>query len=441
MKKIFLGLLTLQLLFSCSKDEEVINETPVSDLLNAPYSSLSPEQQKLKLEEEAKSTLTQFEKTKTSSTIKAIQNFDRLLKIYTIDIANGQMENGIQEVLHLSNAYGTYIWDNSLQVWAKTNSTTALTFKFPSKEGITVNDTELVFTATSSNIKVKIEDTPERYQYVYNPNTGIGSYQLVSTLVQDQLYLPSSLNAKIKIGGIEVGSIDLKNTFGTANEVPLTTSFKLQVNDGYSLNINTNKENAKSTVAVSLNYNNKSILTYNVDSTANIDKLLEKNQLTSYYGKANSMLGILDNFVILGDFDFASFEEERIKIQNSITYPQYNTSTYYSISNANRKKESMLIADASNKYTKLALVSKKDKTKIADVITKSELGYSYYNYLIWKDGYWQYSPNSLGQKVEFYDQVYYLKFNDNTQVAMNVYFSTGFDSLKSKIEDFVNAFN
>ncbi|QYS91986.1 hypothetical protein JJC04_04995 [Flavobacterium covae] len=41
------------------------------------------------------------------------------------------------------------------------------------------------------------------------------------------------------------------------------------------------------------------------------------------------------------------------------------------------------------------------------------------------------------QKVERYDVKYYLKFDDNSVVAMNVYFSTGFDTLKNQIEDFI----
>ena len=102
----------------------------------------------------------------------------------------------------------------------------------------------------------------------------------------------------------------------------------------------------------------------------------------------------------------------------------------------------------SNKNIKLILVSKKDGTKIADVVYHSEKGYSYDTELpVWikntnytNGGYWSYTGNGEIITIQHYDEVLYLKFNDNTEVEMGAYFSTGFDALETKFEDFLKAF-
>ena len=102
----------------------------------------------------------------------------------------------------------------------------------------------------------------------------------------------------------------------------------------------------------------------------------------------------------------------------------------------------------SNKNTKLILVSKKDGTKIADVINSSDKGYSYDAELpVWvtdsyytAGGYWSWNGNGKTITIQHYDEVLYLKFNDSTEVAMSTYFSEGFENLETKFEDFLKAF-
>jgi hypothetical protein len=97
---------------------------------------------------------------------------------------------------------------------------------------------------------------------------------------------------------------------------------------------------------------------------------------------------------------------------------------------------------------KLILVSKKDGTKIADVVYRSEKEYSYNTELpVWvKDkyytagGYWTNNGTGATITVQYYEEVLYLKFNDNTEVSMSSYFSTGFDDLETKFENFLKAF-
>ena len=70
----------------------------------------------------------------------------------------------------------------------------------------------------------------------------------------------------------------------------------------------------------------------------------------------------------------------------------------------------------------MAFVSKKDGTKLADVVLRSVKGEIYYDY-------------------QEYDANLFLKFGDGSEVAMDVYFSSGFDNLTTKFQDFINSFN
>lgn len=428
---------------SCSKSEDsvaVVQPDPTNQsLINAPYSSLSPENQKLKLESEAKNTITELETLQTSSAVAAMLNLDRLLKISSIDILNGKADNGVQEIINLADAYGIYTWNNTLQAWVKTSSTGNLTFKFPSKKTGVLNNAEFSTTATASTVSVEIVDTPVRYQYQYNPQTGTYTYVLISQEVLDNLKLPLTVNGTIKIDNTPSGTVTQTNTFGTA-EVPYTSRFNLTTNDGYVFDFNTNKQTNPAVSDNKITFNGKNIYSLNIDTTSKIDELLNGSELYSDYGKANMMYTLLNNFVILGLVDTANFANQQQIDENSLTYPNYNTSAYYTNLNIYRKKLSELKATAQNTHIKLALVSKTDKTKIADIVVKSELDGYYFNSVIWQNNNWTYSNNTTGQRVERYKEVYYLKFNDNTQVAANVYFSTGFDTLNTKFDEFINGF-
>ena len=90
---------------------------------------------------------------------------------------------------------------------------------------------------------------------------------------------------------------------------------------------------------------------------------------------------------------------------------------------------------------KLILVSKKDGTKIADLVEYSEKGYSYdFNLPTWNSQYNYWDQGNEVFTTQYYDEVVYLKFNDNTQVEMSAYFSAGFDDLEKKFEDFLKSF-
>ena len=155
----------------------------------------------------------------------------------------------------------------------------------------------------------------------------------------------------------------------------------------------------------------------------------------------------MDNFVIVAEMDITGLTTDENALDKSLIYPDYNKKNYFTDINSYNLKYSEGYVAAYNKNNKLILVSKKDGTKIADVILRSEKGYSYTdNYTRWivsnnnsNGGYWGYNSNG-GTLVQYYDEVLYLKFNDSTEVSMSSYFSTGFDNLERKFEDFLKAF-
>jgi hypothetical protein len=417
MKKIILlSMIISQLAVSCSSNESLdaadsqsLTEQ-IASIIKQPYSKLTPSEQKVKLEAEANSMLVQMDKSKTSGAIEAMQNLGNLLSIGAVDIFNGKNDNQIEDIINVSGVYGIYTWNNSKQDWIKTASTTELKFVFPAKKNLTTNNASFSSKSISSNIKVKIEDS-------YNWQTG--------TIINDYFYLPTSADAILTIDNAQAATFVANAKYTGTVEAPDEASFKMVLNDGYSYEISGGKKATANTAKSSFTYNGKNLVSFTSGSTSDIDALIKDDNLTQYRGKANGLVQIMDNFIIIADMDIAGLASDEAALEKTLIYPDYNSKTYYTELNAYNLKESNGYVAAGNKNIKLILVSKKDGTKIADVIQHSEKGYSYY---------------SNGTLVQYYDTVLYLKFNDNTEVEMGAYFSTGFDTLETKFENFLKAF-
>jgi hypothetical protein len=445
-KIILLTAIVSQLTISCSQGEDSVNPTQenldaqIEAITKLPYSSLKPEQQKIKLETEANDMLVQLDKSKTSGAIEAIENLGNLLSINTVDILNGKNENQIADVLNVSGVYGIYTWNNDKQIWVKTASTTELKFIFPAKKSQTINNAILSSKSTSSDIKVKITDTYGDWIY----NSATDTYTQTPS-IEDEFFLPTSVDASLLIDNKPAATFLLNAKYTNGKETPDESSYKMVLNDGYTFEISGKKQpiEAKS----SFTFEGKNIIEFNSGSTANIDELLKDDYLNKYLGTANGLIKLMDNFVIVVNTNIEGLTNDEVALENSLVYPDYQSKTYYTDLNNYNKKYSEGSALLNNKNTKLILVSKKDGTKIADVIQKSVKGYSYYSNSIWVNdnsvatygGYWDYS-NTPETLVQEYDEVLYLKFNDNTEVEMSAYFSTGFDTLNTKFEDFLKAF-
>lgn len=446
-KFLLLSVVISQLTISCSKEDTPTDpseqnlDTQIAEISKLPYSSLKPEQQKVKLEADANDMLVQLDKSKTSGAIEAIENLGNLLSINTVDILNGKNENQIADVLNVSGVYGIYTWNSTKQIWVKTESTTELRFIFPAKKSLTTNNAVLSSKSTSSDIKVKLTDTEGAWTY----NNATGDYTQAPS-IEDEFFLPTSVDASLSIDDKSAATFALNTKYSNGKETPDESSYKMILNDGYTFEMSGKKLpiEAKS----SFTFEGKNIIEFNSGSTANIDELLKDDYLNKYLGTANGLIKLMDNFVIVVNTNNEGLANDEAALEKSLTYPDnYNSKTHYTDLNTYNKNFSDGKVLANNKNVKMILVSKKDGTKIADVIQKSEKGYSYNSYNVWVNdatvanygGYWDWSNNS-GTLVQEYDEVLYLKFSDSTEVEMSTYFSTGFDALNTKFEDFLKAF-
>lgn len=440
-KFILLSLVASQLMISCSSDDsndkpetEQTVEEQIAELLKKPYSSLTPAQQKTKLEAEANDMLTQLDKTKSSSAIEALENLSRLLDIDHIDIFNGKNSNQVEDILNISGVYGVYTWNNTNKAWVKTASTTELKFVFPAKESQTANNAVFTSKAVSSDVKVDFFDG-------YNGNAS----------VYDTIFLPSSSDATLTIDNTQSATFTQTAKYSSKNQSPDEFAYKMTLNDGYTWEMSGKKGTENTSKAV-LTYNGKNLIDFSAGSNAEIDKLIDNDELVQYSGKANGLFKLMDNFVIVADMDLATEAADKEALYKNNTRPAYLDSSnpksdykaYYTALNAYEKKISEGNAANFNKNMKLILVSKKDGTKIADIVQHSEKDGEYtFNLPVWnaQSSYWNFwNPNGETFTQPYLYEAYYLKFNDNTEVEMSVYFSEGFEKFEAKFEDFIAAF-
>ncbi|MBS7252615.1 hypothetical protein [Flavobacterium branchiicola] len=448
-KFLLLSLVLSQLTISCSSDDNTdpvtdpITGEPVKDktlaeqiaeIVKQPYSKLTPAEQKLKLEVEANDMLVQLDKTKSSGAIEAIENLSRLLDLNQIDIFVGKNDNKVEDILNISGVYGIYTWNNANKKWDKTASTTELKFVFPAKKAQTANNSILSAKGVSSDVKVKYFDG-------YNGNDD----------VYDNLFLPSSSDATLTIDGAQAATFTQTAKYNSKNQSPDEFAYKMTLNDGYTWEMN-GKKGTENTSKALFTYNGKTLLEFNAGSSASIDNLIDNDELVQYRGKANGLIKLLDNFIIVADLDLATEGADQIALDKNSVRPAYpdsnnpktNYKEYYTALNAYEKKYSEGLAANFNKNFKLILVSKKDGTKIAEVVQHSEKsGDDYiFNLPVWNAQYSYWTNNGTGETFAqpYLEEVLYLKFNDNTEVSFSTYFSSGFEKLETKFEDFIKAF-
>jgi hypothetical protein len=380
-----------------------------------PYSALTPSQQKEKLGNEATSMLTEMEGIKSSPALNAFDNFENLLNLSQPGILTAKKTaKQFQDVVSVSDNYGVFTWNPTLQVWEKTPSTTELKFIFPASENATSNNAVLSASSVASNIKIVIDD-----------QTG------------KEMYLPSSATVSLTIGGTKVAGYEAHLVYAGGNPQPTEASYKLTFN-GYAFE-NSIKRTTPVYFKASFTHNNKNLITFNVGSTADIDKLMEGSGLTKYYGTGNCLISLMDNFVMVTDMNIEGMANDENNMENTLPHPEnWNSPNHFADVNTYEKAHAEAEAAAFNKNVKMALVSTKDQTKLADVIQRAQKGDSYNVYQTWNGSYWMYDPNST-IVVQHYDSVGYLKFNDNTEVAADVYFSEGFDTFMTKLQEFIGA--
>lgn len=104
----------------------------------------------------------------------------------------------LNDKLQFANRAGVYTWNNSTQSFVKTSNSTVITLIFPSKQGLTVNNTEL----------------------------SLNSYSDVSTSYNSVIqWMPSAANITLKRDGVLLFSLNLSNvTFSVATNFSMPTN-------------------------------------------------------------------------------------------------------------------------------------------------------------------------------------------------------------------------
>ncbi|HJY13882.1 MAG TPA: hypothetical protein VJ304_13905, partial [Flavobacterium sp.] len=322
-KILLLSLVASQLTISCSSEdspettpttEQTLAEQ-VAEIVKQPYSKLTPAQQKTKLEVEANDMLVQLDKSKTSSAIEAMENLNRLLDINSVDIFSGKNDNQVEDIINVAGVYGIYTWDNAGQKWNKTTSTSELKFVFPAKKTQTANNTTFSSKAVASDKKVEIEDT-------YNWQSNVE--------VNDFIFLPSSADATLTIDNNQVATFAQTAKYSAKNDSPDEFAYKMILSDGYTWEMS-GKKGTETVAKATLTYNGKTLLDFNSGSTANIDGLIDNDELVQYRGKANGLVKLMDNFVIVADTDLATAAADDATLENTAVYP---TSPSYTNANS-----------------------------------------------------------------------------------------------------------
>lgn len=384
MKKLFIYTLALVLavpaFISCSDDDKK-KDIPEEDFKNYPYSSLSPEKQKEKLIVDGKSVIAQLDGLSQAKSIELLLSFQDLVEIDDPQLPNSPAIG--KNVIYVNDFNGTYTWNKEAQKWDKTADANKLSFVLPAKRGGTTNNGKIEITGVSAGVNLSGYELPKEAQIVLNADNAV------------------------------VGTISIKATEVSADKAPKTATIKMNLDNGYTLDLAAEK-GSTNVASFQFKKGDVTILGGTADLSGNVD--------VAELGKGNAEVKILNNLVIWGNVDI-----ENINKEVAILDEAYDSVENYT--EAIEKKYEEDWCAIMNKYSDIKLSSREDKTKIASL-----------SYGVKEDVY---TYNGLKEDVVFknYDSVMFLKFNDNTSVEASVYFGTGFDSVLSVWNDFVNKFN
>jgi len=436
----------------CDKDSDSGVQTgssvDVSKILELPYSSLTPAEQKVKLENESIELVEYGNALKSSSAIEAFQNLGRLLGENSVSFGSEKID-GVEKIYQYADFYAVFKWNASKKDWDKTESGSELKFEFPAKK--TASSNNAVFSVKAESSGVAVTNTYEDWdsdlrKYIEKTET---------------FYLPKSSTGILTINGKEEGKIEMSAEYQGSNQAPRKASQSMTLSDGYVFTGNFEKA-AENSISAKLEFKGKVLFEAAAKSGIKIDEiidlLVEDDEISNnLYNKANAYIKILDNVVLVYDIDIENYVKETNaldeidKKRNDLwnKWPAYQN--HYQEIGKLEKEWSDKFAEISNKYQTVILASIEDGAKIASLSVKSEKDGEYSNYYEWngsewREGYYDNQQNAwiypeYTKKYDYYHTVSYLKFNDNTNVDIETYFSDGFTEFVKKWESFVNSFD
>lgn len=158
MKKIiFSGLVISMGLFmaSCSSNDNNLPEPELTpeEILDLPYSQLSPQEQKAKLENEAIEFLKMANELKSKTAINALNNLNRLMSPSEEEEVSAKSTRATlaEDVFRYSSLFEIRTWNTTKQDWDITESTDALKIIFPATESSQTNNATLEISAVESD--------------------------------------------------------------------------------------------------------------------------------------------------------------------------------------------------------------------------------------------------------------------------------------------------
>lgn len=427
-KKIAFVLFAGLFLLGCNKDKknESVTDPDLVKILKLPYSSLTPEEQKVKLEKESLAFLELCNAAQSSPAVEAIHNLGILLDEGSMEFgASGSKSaisvKSVKAAVEYADLYGVFTWNPSIKDWDFTESKSELKFVFPAKKNSKTNNASLSFKLVSSGIEF------------------------------EDIYLPQSVTCTLTVDNKEAAKIEFSAEYKNNNPVPVKSEFKFTTIEGYSYLWKIEKGD-ESQFAMKMSYKNQLMFEAMFKTGAKFDQIVdlieEGKDFYNLLDQVNGYVKLMDDLALAYSIDAANYARVTSKIEAGfgtlMDARNWNSPDFFSLEGKYKKERSEQHAKAFNDYMKVGLYSIKDNYKIADVIAKSEKdengGY-------WDCYYWNAAQNVweidwTKPEAKLYDEYTenpYFKFGDRTEIAASVYFSDGFDDLHDALSDFIKS--
>jgi len=495
---LFVGLLATT---ACDNGDDLWGDDERSDterLLDLPWSQLTYAQQRQRMEAESINFVREIRDISQDPAIDAIQNFERLINIYSPELPDPIREvSSIKEIFDITTVTGTFTWNNSQQRWNRTAAVNnELRFIFPATRETTTNNATLAFRANNSGITFTVHFSSDNDCWCAEwDNQGWQCLEWVCTDNEDTemvVYLPESATATLTIGTTEIARIEFGAEYN-ANEVPQRAVYRMVTNAGYEFlwTVNTRDEEI---ATFSLRRNNTSLMEGRVRTDMDmvawedigldaldgeepdaetVFRLLENadatvrlmNDLTIVYwidseNYARQMDALWDwdnaewdRISELNSAEWRSIEDwfnaENERLNNSDICNWSSQDFDWEACDASRSalwgerytRDSLRMATSRARETEQRREFRTREANIMNQFMRSALVCTEDNFriaeLVARVGRTQDRWNDW----VWYDIVIYLRFNNGVYVEAEAYFGTGFDRLISEWNDFIDRFN
>jgi len=444
-KKLFAIVLLFSglILLGCNKDKEsdALTKLDLEKISKLPYSQLDPDEQKIKLESESLEFLKLCKAAQSSVAVEAFQHLNDLLDVEMVVYGSGisaMKVKSVKAAVEYADYYGVYTWNASKKDWDYAPSKDELKFVFPARKGSKNNNAELSIKVASSSV-----------------------------LVDDLFYMPKSVTCTLTVSNKEEAKIEFSADYKNNHPVPVKTEFKFTTGDGYSCWWKIEKGN-ESQIAMKMTYKNQIMFEVLFKSGIKLDEIFDlafNNELEDQYhllDEVNGYVKLMDDLVLVYAVDIANYIQVSEKVEAdyekkmSQLHPDWaNYNNWQTVQeawskNGNRyiswgqyeKNRSDENAKAFNDHAKVTLFSTKENYKIADMVQHSIIDDDYWDYYKWDANQNKWTLGDMEtKKFDYYANIPFLKFGDQTEVEASVYFSEGFDQLEKQLEDFFKSFD